>query len=545
MGHSDIVPRVAMVETELKFQVPPETRAAARRALATTRARSVSLRAKYFDTPDRRLAAAGLALRLRKEGRQWVQTLKGPGASALQRIEHEIPLGQARGEPQLDVARHAGTPAGEALAAALGDSAGSLQLVFETKVRRTHRLVRSAGALVEVAFDCGEIIAGRAGVESQRAPLCEIEFELVRGPVEGLLALAARWVERHRLWLDVRSKAERGERLARGVEAGPAVQASQPPLEPHMSADAALRHIIGTCLAQVLPNAADVAAGVGGAEHLHQLRIGLRRLRCALRVFGDASPAADAGWAPALAALFARLGAARDRDAIAESVLPELRRAGAPLAELPADGSGDDPGDALRGVACTRLLLELIGFSHPATEPDAGLSRRRAAPSRLKPQGPRRGPCRAMGAANAVSVGAPSTGPPQPDIVSLVKPRLRRMRRQLEADAAAFMTLDDTARHRTRRRLKRLRYSLEFVAALFPAGAVKRCLARVRPAQEVLGRYNDLAVAEQAFRMQTAQDPRAWFAVGWLSARRAQLVPQATRALVRLARTPDVWRKRK
>lgn len=540
MGHANINPRVDMVETELKFQVPPETRAAALRALATSTARSVSLRARYFDTPDRRLAAAGLALRLRKQGPRWVQTLKAPGASALQRIEHEVPVEQPKGEPQLDLARHAGTPAGRALAAALGERAGTLQLVFETDVRRTQRIVRSAGALVEVAFDCGEIIAGQ-----RRAPLCEIEFELVRGPALGLLALAARWVERHRLWLDIRSKAERGERLDRGVEAGPVVGARPPRLTPDMSGDAALRSIIGTCLAQVLTNAADVAAGVGGPEHLHQLRIGLRRVRCALRAFGDWSGATDASWTPALAALFVRLGAARDRDVIAESVLPELRSAGAPLAELPPDNSSDDPGDALRGAACNKLLLELIGFSHPARAPDAGLSRRQAASSRPKPQGPRRGPCRAQGAANAVSVGAPSPESAQPDILALVKPRLRRMRRQLQADAAAFMTLDDTSRHRTRKRLKRLRYSLEFVAALVPAKAVKRCLARIRLAQDVLGRYNDLAVAEQTFRTQAAQDPRAWFAVGWLSARRAQLVPEATRALVKLARAPNVWRKRK
>ena len=515
MEHRHTAQRPAMVEIELKFQVPPESRAAVQRALATSTARGVSLRAKYFDTPDGRLAAAGLALRLRKQGRQWVQTLKGPGASAVQRMEHEVAVVQRRGElhsePQLDIARHAGTPAGQALAAALGhaldDGAASLQLVFETDVRRTQRIVRSAGAVVEVALDRGEIIAG-----NRRAPLCEIEFELVRGPVQGLLALAARWVQRHRLWLDIRSKAERGERLGRGVQAGPAIAARQSRLTPDMSGDAALRHIIGNCLAQVLPNAADLAAdvatGVGGAEHLHQLRIGLRRMRGALHVFGDWSGAVDVGWTPALAALFARLGAARDRDVIAESVLPDLRDAEAPLAELPPDHSSDNPGEALRSVACNKLLLELIGFSHPA--PHAG-----------------------------------SPESPQPDILSLIKPRLRRMRRQLRADAALFMTLDDASRHRTRKRLKRLRYSLEFVAALFAAKAVKRYLARVRAAQEVLGRYNDLVVAEQAFRTQIAHDPRAWFAVGWLSARRAQLVEEATRALAKLARTPDVWQDRK
>ena len=118
------------------------------------------------------------------------------------------------------------------------------------------------------------------------------------------------------------------------------------------------------------------------------------------------------------------------------------------------------------------------------------------------------------------------------------------MQRQLKADAAAFATLDDTQRHRTRKRLKRLRYSLEFVASLYSAKAAKRCLARIRAAQEILGQYNDLTVAEQAFKAQISQDSRAWFAVGWLNSRRAQLVPEATTALVKLAKTPNVWRDR-
>ena len=54
-----------MLEVELKFQVPT----AARRAVQAEVERGVShrtrLRAIYFDTPDRRLAAACIALRLR------------------------------------------------------------------------------------------------------------------------------------------------------------------------------------------------------------------------------------------------------------------------------------------------------------------------------------------------------------------------------------------------------------------------------------------------------------------------------------------------
>ncbi|HRH86792.1 MAG TPA: CYTH domain-containing protein, partial [Rubrivivax sp.] len=80
-----------MTEVELKFQVPPDRAVALQRAVATASAVRVGLRARYFDTADRRLAAAGLALRVRKEGRRWVQTLKGAGAGIWQRLEHEVP----------------------------------------------------------------------------------------------------------------------------------------------------------------------------------------------------------------------------------------------------------------------------------------------------------------------------------------------------------------------------------------------------------------------------------------------------------------------
>ena len=58
---------------------------------------------------------------MRKEGRRWVQTLKGAGDGIWQRLEHEVPLRVAAGVvPLADPALHDGTPAGEALRAGAG-----------------------------------------------------------------------------------------------------------------------------------------------------------------------------------------------------------------------------------------------------------------------------------------------------------------------------------------------------------------------------------------------------------------------------------------
>lgn len=482
----------ALVEIELKFQVPEERRASVRQAVVTSGARTTRLRAQYFDTTDRRLARAGFALRLRQEDEVWVQTLKGRGDGHLARLEHEVSLGPQPDVPMLDIQLHAQTAVGASLLAALGKHAGALQAVFEVDVLRTHRLVRSLGSRVELALDVGEIRAGASRLEVH-----ELEFELKSGALAGLMSLASRWVGRHRLWLDVRTKSERGDRLARGIGCGPVVHARPPSLSAEMDVDSALRAIAAVCLQQILPNAAELAGGEGGSEHLHQARVGMRRLRSALRLFGDPPEAGGPAWEPQLAALANRLGVARDRDLMTTSLRPTLLAAGAPLDELPTAAPTDDAAQALRDVTFTQLLLVLLQFAHggePNQQPEEGEV-------------------------------------PQASIGVVARARIKGLHRQLRKDAAAFDDMDDAKRHRTRKRLKRLRYGVEFVSALYRGKAAKRYLACLRPAQEALGKYNDLCVAEEAFRHQVQTDPRAWFAVGWLSAQREPLRETAGRAL--------------
>ena len=483
-----------MTEIELKFQVPPGRADAVARAVATTKAVRLSLRARYFDTEDRRLAAAGLALRVRKEGRRWVQALKGQGDGLWQRLEHERPLPVAPGtQPQPDLALHDGTPAGDALRQALGDDV-VLMPIHATEVMRTRRLLRGPGCVAELAFDKGMLLAGE-----RRWPVCELELELKSGDPAALAELGARWVQRFGLTLDTRTKAERGERLARGQRLGPPVKAQPLVLAAGVDADAALRAIVANALHQVLGNASDLThEGDTEPEHLHQLRVGLRRLRTALRELGTLSPAALPGWSDALGTLFGRLGSARDRDALAQTLLPALHKAGAEHLQLPVIEAEPAAQLALRESATTRLWLQLLGF-------------------------------------------AAGTAQPGEPFAPAVQQRLARLFKQVRRDAARFEALDDTARHRLRKRVKRLRYLSEFAGALFPERRLRTFLKGLTPAQEALGDFNDVCVARALFKDASAADPLAMFALGWLAHERDDAIGRCTRVLARLRRLRPFW----
>jgi inorganic triphosphatase YgiF len=503
-----------LIEIELKFQIEPARRDAVRRAVAGSgaRAQTVRLQARYFDTPDGRLAAAGLALRLRREGRnRWVQTLKGRGDGLMRRLEHEHVL--PPGVPAvLHLAWHDGTPAGAALRAALGPHAAELVERFGTDIRRTRRVVRArsdAGelALVELACDEGWIHATRNG-GPQRLAVAEVEFELLSGPPQALLALASRWVQRHGLWLDVRSKAERGHDLAVGGTSAVAL-AQSPLISRRMTPARALAAMVQAALAHALPNLAVLAeTGSAQPEYLHQLRVGLRRLRTALREFGAGVEGVDAAWHTTLAQIFSTLGALRDRDVIAQTL--SLPRAAAQQAGLATSTARV----LLRGVGAPsaldtavfrerrlhRLLLALIGLVQAGEQTHS---------SRL--------------------------------LIDVARKRLTRLHKRVMADAARFAELDDAARHGLRKRLKRLRYSLDFVAPLFAAKAVTRYLALLKPAQEALGDANDVALTKAACLAAGAHNAGDAFVLGWLTARRDALSASAADRLKALAAAPRFW----
>ena len=505
------------MEIEFKFSVPAARLAAVEAAVRRGAVTRTRLQARYFDTPERALAAHGVVLRLRKEGRRWVQTVKAAGDGPLQREEHEVDLGLARAGvvPQPEVQRHAGTPSGERLAALLADAQGPLAETYGTDIWRLTRDVRVAGGtVVELALDIGKVVAHTGTPQACESAVCELELELKHGPVAGLVALAQRWARQHGLWFSTVSKAERGERLLAGTGTMPAVkaEASRPGAKDASTDGRALQcAIVANCLAQVLPNASEIAGGSADEEQVHQLRIGVRRLRTALRELAELDPPAfdAAAWGPPLVDAFRALGALRDRAQVLERMAPVLRDAGAPPIVLPPEDAASvrPAGSVVRDPAFQAALVALIGFT-AAKAP--------------------------VGEVTALDARATRR---------LLRQRLQRLHAKTLRDGERFESLPTERQHQVRKRLKRLRYLAEFVAPLFDADRAARYLARLRPAQDALGDFNDEAVANALYREAAEHDAGAWFAVGWFTARHPAGARACRKALQKIGAAPRFWRK--
>ena len=475
-----------MHELELKFQVPASLRPSLEQELRCHGGRRTRLLARYFDTPDGLLGRQLLSLRLRREGRRWVQTLKAAGRNAVHRLEHEVVLRVAAGsEPALDIARHDGTPAGERLRQVLAD-AGAPPVVerFTTDIHRLAARLPAGDGIVEAALDVGAIRAG-----DRALPVCEVELEHVEGDRAAIFELARGWRAHGGLWLDTRSKAQRGGIQADGREFGLPVKARLPVLTSDMSGHALTRAAVSATLDQVLGNVSEIGAGSADvAEHVHQLRVGLRRLRTALRELGPLTDGIDPAWEPRLAESFGQLGAIRDDETVAAAVRPLLEQAGAPrLAWQPAS-AGADAAAIVRDAHFQDTLLSLLRWS--LEDETAGPVQRTADDTRAH-----------------------------------VRQRLSSLHRQVSKAGRRFLSLPTEDQHRTRKRLKRLRY-----------------LKQLTPAQDALGHHNDVVVATDRFRSDAEQDPRSFFAAGYLLAHQAQTALQAHEALAEVDGARKFWK---
>jgi inorganic triphosphatase YgiF len=504
-----------MSEIELKFGLTDDAAAAVDAALRERGATVEEIESRYWDSADRRLARASLSLRLRRARDGWEQTVKAAGPSPAERLEETVPRpGEWRGlAPTPEVWLHAGSEAGALLDAALTKRGGKtvpLELAHTTIVRRSALHVAAQGTDLEVSLDRGAIEAG-----DRSLPLCEVEVELKHGAVAPLVAVGRANIDTHGMWLSTISKAMRGGWLAERPEATRAVKATSARLDCDASGPEIFRAVVRSCLDQVLGNASLLAEGNLDDTIVHQLRVGIRRLRTARRELGAWRGALDDGWQEPAAETFRKLGQYRDRKTVAATIEQQLAAAGSPDPELlaAAASAAIDPVAVVRDKAFQHALLDLVAFLLA--------------------------PAPADGAPDLASDAAADQAAPE----HFVARHLDKLHDRIRRDAKHFEELDEPSRHRVRKRLKRLRYLSELVGPLYKRGRVKRFLDALEPAQDELGRYIDLIVATTlAHEVVEGGDARAWFNVGWLKAQVPRAVERCGKCLRQVVDADPFWR---
>jgi inorganic triphosphatase YgiF len=443
----------APAEIELKLWLRREDAEAFASLARLKRARphQEQLRTIYFDTPDFKLARKGVALRVRRVGQRWLQTLKTEGERSgglSKRLELETPVGT----PAPDFSR---LPAEVRDRLVRKKWRAALTPVFETRFRRTTWNLRTPdGSSVEVALDEGEILAG----ENSEA-LCEVELELKSGSADALYALAQAFAQQLLLIPFDASKAERGARLAAGKACKP-VSAVLPVLERGMPVCAAFAQIVRACLAQLQANLPGLLLA-DDPEYLHQARVAVRRLRSAAGLFKKPCPPLAEEMAR-LANLGRALGEARDWDVFVLESLPGL--------------------------------IEPI----PATQKT--LMRRRAHAARRKARAAALDLVRSPGtAADLLSMHrwlhGLEAGQGEPRLIPFARAKLERLHEGVLAASFGFAEQSPEQRHALRIRVKRLRYALDYLGALF--GGHKKFAACFAALQDELGALNDANTARR------------------------------------------------
>lgn len=277
------------------------------------------------------------------------------------------------------------------------------------------------------------------------------------------------------------------------------------PVATGMTVEQTFTALVADGLAQLQHHASGVSKDVD-PESVHQMRVGLRRLRLALRLFGKWITAppdllAELDW------LGVRLSAARDADVLADTTLASM------VVACPSDegivalrGAARRHAQAMHKLAatavksprCVRLVRGLTawhqGAPWQATADDALLK----------------------------DLHRP-IGPPAARMLRRRHARLVEIGKALHSDLPAEC-------HRLRIAAKKLRYATEFFQSLPTAKHTRRRLHRLGQLLDLLGSLNDAAVADRLLHDLALREPAlagsASFARGYLCATTAQRLPE-------------------
>lgn len=512
----------AGIEVELKLRAGPGAFGRLRESadLAPVMQREVRTRhlmATYYDTADLNLRSAGLSLRVRREGDKCVQTLKASGtaAGAFRRNEWQTKVPAFRIFPERFDAK--------ALARADIRTLSAAAAVFATNIEREIRVAPFATdgktALIEIALDRGTIDA-----DGHSLAIAEIELELLEGPPAALYALARAMNDVTPLHVETLTKSDRGYGLIVGD--GPAWRKAPRLTFPRsVSVDGAIGQVFRSCYEHWLINEAVALAGAD-SEGVHQMRVALRRLRTALKVFAGAIPTDQMAWLKSESKWLAdSLGMAREWDVFFEGVLDPLdalRPGDSALAalRLPCTAARDAGYDAVRSAIGSHrytdfvlrfgFWLESAGWRHGDQQAQLNSSLRKLSDSLLAQRN---------------------------------RKALKLGRNLPQANAEQ--------RHDLRLAVKQLRYTAEFFAPLYKTERARAYLKNVSALQETLGLLNDIADTETRLDAIVAANDvphdrdsllrATGIAIGWIAERSRNAEAELMDRWMRFSRRQVSW----
>lgn len=281
-----------------------------------------------------------------------------------------------------------------------------------------------------------------------------------------------------------------------------------------------------SCLRQIALNEPGVRAGSG--EAVHQMRVGLRRLRAALSIFDkELSPGKYEGLKHELVWLTEQLAAARDYDVLGDSLHTSDDVVGAMLE---------------RNAPESELAREL----NRRREEAQGAARRAVESARFE---------RLIGSAAVSLISHLEEGDSDRSAREFAREILEHRSRRVLRRLKRFASLDVHERHRLRISVKKLRYGADFFATLFPKArrSHERFNRVLEALQELLGKLNDIAVQQRIARQMLEQGNeglagrRISFALGALTASRQAELVTLQRSVAQLRRrfrkAPRFWRR--
>lgn len=301
------------------------------------------------------------------------------------------------------------------------------------------------------------------------------------------------------------------------------MHAARPALDPALSGDAALQRIGLACVDHMLRNEPAVLAGIDGG--IHQMRVAVRRLRATLSAFGKLLPEHQRRWASEeLRWLADALGPARNLDVFETSLLK------------PARPDLDDAAalEQLREAARHRRRL-----AHREAA-DAVQSVRYVALKECL--------CRWFEGCGWQEGGA--AGNLRRPVCGVAEPVLQRRWRVAKKRGKAFAAQSPGERHRLRIALKKLRYTAESLATLYPPGTTELFTKRLKRLQDDLGQANDLRVGQEILAelappavRQPAIAEVGQRVLAWHEDRLAKREPKLRKHLHKLFETAPFWRR--